>query len=242
MNFQPLDQFEIVFLGYLGNIPINNSFLYMIFLYLIIRFFFGIVFINRKLIPYNWQSAIESFYNFAFNLVKDQIGVKGYPYFPFVFSLFLFIITANFLGMTLYSFTITSHITVTFTFSLAIFIGVVIIGIMVQKVEFINTFIPSGAPAALLPFLIVIEIISYISRPFSLAIRLFANMMAGHSLLAILAGFTFAISKKNMIIALIPFVIIVALVGLEAMIAGLQAYVFAVLVCIYINDSLEGAH
>jgi len=144
--------------------------------------------------------------------------------------------------MSLYSFTLTSHITVAFTLSFAFFIAVVIIGLLIQKVSFINTFIPSGAPKLLLPFLVVIEIISYFSRPFSLGIRLFANLMSGHTLLAILANFAFNISQKNLLIGLLPFVLIVAIVGLEAMIAVLQAYVFTILVCIYINDSIKGAH
>ena len=144
--------------------------------------------------------------------------------------------------MSLYSFTLTSHVTVAFTLSFSFFISIIIVGILIQKASFVNTFIPSGAPKILKPFLIGIEIISYFSRPFSLGIRLFANLMAGHTLLAILANFTFLISKKNFIISLIPFFLIVAIVGLEAMIAGLQAYVFTVLVCIYLNDSIHGSH
>eukprot|EP01093_Parvamoeba_rugata_P019758 TRINITY_DN912_c0_g1_i3.p1 TRINITY_DN912_c0_g1~~TRINITY_DN912_c0_g1_i3.p1 ORF type:complete len:145 (+),score=25.64 TRINITY_DN912_c0_g1_i3:873-1307(+) len=144
--------------------------------------------------------------------------------------------------MTLYSFTITSHAVITFSLSFAFFIGVVIVGIVTQKVKFLQTFVPSGAPAALLPFLVVIEIISYLSRPFSLAIRLFANMMSGHALLVILANFTLAISKKNLLIGAIPFILIVGIIGLEAMIALLQAYVFTILISIYLNDSIKGAH
>jgi ATP synthase subunit 6 len=144
--------------------------------------------------------------------------------------------------MSLYSFTLTSHVTVAFTLSFSFFISIVFVGILIQKISFLNTFIPAGAPKILKPFLICIEIISYFSRPFSLGIRLFANLMAGHTLLAILANFTFLISKKSLIIALIPFILIVAIVGLEAMIAALQAYVFTVLVCIYLNDSIKGSH
>jgi ATP synthase subunit 6 len=144
--------------------------------------------------------------------------------------------------MSLYSFTLTSHVTIAFTLSFSFFISIIFVGILIQKMSFVNTFIPSGAPKVLKPFLIGIEIISYFSRPFSLGIRLFANLMAGHTLLAILANFTFLISKKSVIIALLPFVLIVAIVGLEAMIAALQAYVFTVLVCIYLNDSIKGSH
>ncbi len=121
-------------------------------------------------------------------------------------------------------------------------IAIVIVGILIQKASFVNTFIPSGAPKILIPALVCIEIISYFSRPFSLGIRLFANLMSGHTLLAILANFAFLISQKNIIIGLLPFILIVAIVGLEVMIAALQAYVFTILVCIYLNDSIKGSH
>lgn len=246
MNFtlmQPLEQFEIIYFGSIAGIPINNSLIYLIIIYLVIRFFFGLVLLNLRVIPYNLQTFIEQIYNFVFGLVKQQINTSGYAYFPIIFTLFLFILVANLVGMSLYSFTVTSHVTIAFTLSFSFFISVVITGIMIQKTEFINTFIPpKGTPKALVPFLIGIEIISYFSRPFSLGIRLFANLMAGHTLLAILANFTFLISKKSFVISIIPFVLIVAIVGLETMIAALQAYVFTVLVCIYLKDSIHGAH
>lgn len=241
-NFQPLEQFEIVFLGNLAGIPINNSLIYLIIVYLVIRFLFGLVFVNMRLIPYNLQTFVEQIYNFVFGLVKQQINVSGFAYFPVIFTLFLFILIANLVGMSLYSFTLTSHVTVAFTLSFSFFISIVLVGILIQKASFVNTFIPSGAPKILKPFLIGIEVISYFSRPFSLGIRLFANLMAGHTLLAILANFTFVISKKNVLVTILPFVLIVVIVGLEAMIAVLQAYVFTVLVCIYLNDSIHGSH
>lgn len=239
---QPLEQFEISYFGSIAGIPINNSLIYLIIAYLVIRFFFGLVLYDLRLVPYNLQTFIEQIYTFVFGLVKQQIGVSGYPYFAMIFTLFLFILVANLVGMTLYSFTLTSHVTVAFTLSFSFFIAIILIGLLVQKFSFVNTFIPSGAPKILKPFLILIEIISYFSRPFSLGIRLFANLMAGHTLLAILANFTFLISKKSVVISFIPFILIVAIVGLEAMIAALQAYVFTVLVCIYLNDSLHGSH
>lgn len=239
---QPLEQFEIIFLGTLGGIPINNSLIYLIFVFLIIRFLFGIVLFNLRIIPYNLQIVIEQIYSFVFGLVKQQINTSGYAYFPIIFTLFLFILVSNLVGMSLYSFTLTSHVTIAFTLSFSFFIAIVTTGIYIQKAAFVNTFIPSGAPKALKPFIIGIEILSYFSRPFSLGIRLFANLMAGHTLLAILANFTFLISKKNIIITLLPFILIVLIVGLEAMIAALQAYVFTVLVCIYLNDSIHGSH
>ena len=242
INFQPLDQFEITFFSYIKGVPITNIGIYMFFVCLIIWFLFELIFIDFKIIPNRWQTLFESLYIFVFDLIKQQVGPKGYPYFPLKFTLFLFILVANLLGMTLYSFTITSHAITTFSLSFAFFIGIVIIGVVTQKVKFLNTFVPSGSPAALLPFMVIIEIISYIARPLSLAIRLFANMMSGHTLLAILANFTFVISKNNILIAAIPFILIVAIIGLEAMIAILQAYVFTVLLCIYLNDSIHGSH
>lgn len=242
INFQPLEQFEIIFLGYFRSFPINNALIYLILVYFLIRMLFGLVFLQTRLIPYNLQTFVEQIYSFVFNLVKQQINVSGYAYFPVIFSLFLFILVANLIGMSLYSFTLTSHVTIAFTLSFSFFIGIVLVGILIQKSSFVNTFIPSGAPKMLIPFLIGIEIISYFSRPFSLGIRLFANLMSGHTLLAILANFAFLISQKNIVIALIPFALIVAIVGLEAMIAVLQAYVFTVLVCIYLNDSIKGSH
>jgi len=214
----------------------------MIIICFVIFFIFSIVFLQSRLIPYNLQIFVEDVYNFVFILVKQQMNTRGFAYFPIMFSLFLFILVSNLLGMCLYSFTVTSHVVIAFSLSFTLFMGAVIIGIMIQKVAFINTFIPSGAPKVLLPFLVAIEFISYISRPFSLGIRLFANLMSGHALLAILANFALAISKKSFIIFLIPFLLISMIVGLEMMIAVLQAYVFTVLGCIYVNDSLVGAH
>lgn len=240
--YQPLDQFEIIFLGNIKNLYINSSLVYLIIVYIIIRLAFSLILYDLRLIPYNWQIFMEQIYNFVFGLVKQQVNISGYAYFPLIFTLFLFILIANLVGMSLYSFTLTSHVTIAFTLSFSFFISIVFVGVLIQKMSFVNTFIPQGAPKILKPFLIGIEIISYFSRPFSLGIRLFANLMAGHTLLAILANFTFLISKKNVVIALLPFVLIVAIVGLEAMIAALQAYVFTVLVCIYLNDSIKGSH
>ncbi len=242
LQYQPLDQFEIIFLGYFNKFPINTALIYLIFVYLLIRSLFAIVLLDLKLIPSNIQIFVEHLYNFVFGLVKQQININGYAYFPIILTLFLFILVANLIGMSLYSFTLTSHVGIAFALSFSFFIGIVFIGILIQKKSFVNTFIPAGAPKVLTPFLIGIEIISYFSRPFSLGIRLFANLMSGHTLLAILANFAFLISQKNIIIAILPFILIVAIVGLEAMIAVLQAYVFTVLVCIYLNDSIQGSH
>ena len=161
---------------------------------------------------------------------------------PFTYTLFTFILVSNLIGMTFYGFTTTSHIAVTFCLSFSFFIAVVALGFYKQSYRFFYLFVPSGAPKPMVPFLVLIEVISFLSRPFSLGIRLFANMMSGHALLIILSNFTLSMAQKNFIIVFIPFVLIVAIVGLELMIAALQAYVFTVLVCIYLNDSIAGAH
>lgn len=244
--FQPLEQFEVIFLGSLFFIPISNATLYFFLLYLFIRIFSWVVLKREKkqyVIGHTWQAFFEYIYLFVFNLIKQQVGLKGYPYFPLFFTLFIFILGSNLLGMTFYSFTITSHAVVTFSLALAFFIGIVIVGIITQSWKWLNTFVPSGLPTkALVGPMVVIEAISYFSRPISLAIRLFANMMSGHTLLAILSNFTIAILKKSFLIGLIPFFIIVIIIGLEIMIALLQAYVFTILLCLYLNDSLHGSH
>ena len=242
--YEPLDQFEIIFLTYINGYPLTNSILYMIFSYIVFRYIFKLSLLKGySFTPNNWQSFTEIYYNFILNLIKQQINDKSFSkYFPIIFSLFSFLLISNILGMTLYSFTITSHIILTFSLSISLFIGIIILGFLLHKINFIYIFVPGNAPKLLLPFLIIIEIISYFSRPFSLAIRLFANMMSGHTLLAILGNFTFILSKTNFLISLIPFILITAIVGLELMIAALQAYVFTVLICIYINDSIQGGH
>lgn len=244
MLYQPLAQFEITFLGFNKyGIPVDNSLVYLFSVYYIIKFFFTMTRRGKMMVvPNYWQNALELIYVFVWDLIRQQVGFIGKKYFPLVYTLFLFILVSNLLGMTLYSFTITSHAIVTFALSFAFFIGIVIIGIVEQGRSFINTFIPSGAPGYLLPFMVFVEIISYLSRPISLAIRLFANMMSGHTLLAILANFVLKISKKYFLLALIPFFLIVLIIGLELMIAALQAYVFTILISIYLSDSLYGSH
>lgn len=187
----------------------------------------------------DWLNGLRQFYLFVLNTVRQQMGYHGYGYFPILFVLFIFILFSNILGMTIYSYTITSHAIITFSLSFMFFIGIVIIGVSVQGWDFKNTFIPV-APKPLLVFLIPIEIVSYFTRPFSLGIRLFANMMSGHTLLAILANFALMVSQKYYFITIVPFILITGIVSLEIMIAILQAYVFVVLICIYINDSLVG--
>nr|YP_009092450.1 ATP synthase F0 subunit a [Gloeochaete wittrockiana]AIM52036.1 ATP synthase F0 subunit a [Gloeochaete wittrockiana] len=243
----PLEQFSITKLVSFEigsfDFSLTNSSFFLILVSFSIIFLFRSLTDGSKIIPYRWQIIIESLYEFVLNsLIKDIIGQKGYKYFPLIFTLLLFLLGANLIGMIPYSFTATSHIIVTLTLSFAIFVGMNILGFYTHGLHFFSLLVPKGAPKALVPFLIVIETISYVSRVFSLAIRLFANMMAGHTLVKILAGFGWTMLTMGgiwYIVQLIPFLMVFAITGLEIGVAFLQAYVFTVLVCIYLNDVIH---
>jgi len=190
---------------------------------------------NRALIPGRWQSMVELSYEFIAGLLRDNVGSEGRKYFPFVFSLFMFIFFANLLGLMPYAFTFTSHIIVTFVLAMIVFIGVTIIGFARHGAHFLSFFVPSGVPSVVLILMVPIEIISYLSRPISLSVRLFANMTAGHILMKVFAGFIIPLG----VLGIAPFVVDVALVGFELLVAFLQAYVFAVLTCLYLNDAIH---
>ena len=196
---------------------------------------------NLSVIPSRGQTVLESTYEFIAGMIGDNIGQEGMKYFSFIFSLFLFILIGNLLGMFPYSFTWTSHIIVTFAIAFFIFIGVTMIAIYKHGLlKFMSFFAPSGVPKPMLILLVPIEIISYLSRPISLSVRLFANMMAGHTLLKVIGGFVFVLGANTFIIGgVLPLAFLVALTGLEIVIAFLQAYVFAILTCLYINDAIH---
>ncbi len=194
---------------------------------------------SSKIIPGRLQSVGELAYEFVANMMRDILGESGRAFFPFVFTLFMFILAANMLGMIPYSFTVTSHIIVTFGLAATVFIGATIVGFIKHGAGYLKLFVPSGVPALLLPLLVVIETISYFTRPISLSVRLFANMMAGHTMLKVFAGFVVAM---GVIGGWIPLAFMVALTGLEILVAFLQAYVFAVLTCIYLNDAINMHH
>ena len=175
-------------------------------------------------------------------MLQSQVGKDAQRFFPYIFTVFLFILISNVLGMTLFAFTLTSHVMVTFTLGVSTFLGLTILGFIIQKLHFLTLFFPQGIPMALLPMLVIIEIISYCSRALSLSIRLFANLMSGHTLLHILAFFSSKLFKFKFLIGVLSFVLILAIVCLEFAIALLQAYVFAILICIYLNDSFHVAH
>ncbi len=239
----PLHQFEINNIFdiniYDTDISFTNSALSMV---IAISLAIIIYFLGSKKngeAPTKLQIAIEMSYSFIANMVKDNVGSGGKAYFPFIFTLFLFILFGNVLGMVPYNFTYTSHIIVTFGLAGFIFIGVTIIGLIKHGISFLKFFVPSGVPIALLPILIPIEVISYFVRPVSLSLRLFANMMAGHTMLKVFASF---IVLLGLLGGWAPLALVVVLTGFEIMIAVLQAYVFTILCCLYLNDALNLHH
>ena len=244
MSTNPMHQFIVYRIGpeiSLGNIDISftNASLFMIIsaLAIISVFFAGTR--RKAVIPTKIQLLTELSYTLVSKMISDTAGSKAKPYFPFIFSLFMFVLFCNMLGMLPYSFTVTSHIIVTFALAAVIFVGVTIIGFANHGVGYLKLFIPSGVPVVLLPLIVIIEIISYLARPVSLSVRLFANMMAGHTMLKVFGGFVISL---GIIGGWLPLSFTVALTGLEILIAFLQAYVFAILTCIYLNDALNLNH
>jgi ATP synthase subunit 6 len=242
----PLEQFEIVTIIPLTifgcNFSFTNSSLFFFLSAFLLVVKIGLSFYKSSLIPNRWQSLKEVTYEITSNMVRENLGSKGEHYFPFIFVLHLLLLTCNLVGMVPYTFTVTSHIAFTFGLALSIFIGINIIGIKIHGVKFFALFLPRGVPLIIVPLLVTIEFISYIVKVFTLSIRLFANMTSGHTLLKIIAGFAWTMLSAGGLLAifhLIPLALLLALVGLELGIAGLQAYVFTLLTCIYLNDVLE---
>ena len=235
----PLEQFEIQTLIpiRLGNLDISftNSSAFMVLAVAAVAILMILAVKPRAGIPGRWQILAELSYEFIARLVSDNIGKDGKPYFSLIFTIFMFVLFGNFLGMLPYSFTFTSHIAVTLSMALVIFVLVTIIAFFKHGIRFFSFFLPAGVPIFLAPLLIVIEVISYFTRPFSLSIRLFANMMAGHTLLKVVGGFVFPLG----ILGFVPLAGLVAITGLEFLIAFLQAYIFTILTCIYINDAIN---
>jgi F-type H+-transporting ATPase subunit a len=217
----------------------TNSSLFMVIAIVLITAFLTAAMRGGSLVPTRLQSMAELSYEFIANMIRDNVGRAGMKYFPFIFSLFLFILFGNLLGMIPYAFTFTSHIIVTFTMAFVVFLGVTVIGFVRHGVGFLKLFVPSGVPIFLLPLMVVIEVLSYLTRPISLSVRLFANMMAGHTMLKVFGGFVVAL---GILAGWAPLAFIVALTGLEVGIAFLQAYVFTILTCIYLNDAVNMHH
>ena len=236
----PLAQFEIKTLIplQLGDFDVSytNSALFMSLTLILVTLFLILGVRRRSLVPGRWQSMAEMSYEFVSNLLRDTVGNEGRKYFPFVFSLFMFILFGNMLGMIPYSFTFTSHVIVTFAMALTVFIGVTILGFVKHGIHFFSFFVPPCVSIILWPLMIPIEVISYLSRPISLAVRLFANLTAGHTMLKVFAGFVVSLGIVG---GFLPLAFVVALTGLELLIAFLQAYVFTILTCFYINDAIH---
>ena len=235
----PLEQFLIKTLVpiKIGGVDISftNSALFMVIAVVLVGLLMTFGMGRRGLVPGRIQSIAEMAYEFVANLIKETVGAEGRRYFPLIFTLFMFILFANMLGMIPSTFTFTSHIAVTFVMAAVVFVAVTILGFARHGVHFFSFFVPPGVPVVMWPLLIPIEIISYLSRPVSLSVRLFANMLAGHTLLKVIAGFVPLLGAAG----IIPLALVTALTGLEILIAFLQAYVFAILTCLYINDSLH---
>ncbi|MBL6958527.1 MAG: F0F1 ATP synthase subunit A [Rhodospirillales bacterium] len=240
MVANPLHQFEITTIApiKLGGIDASftNAGLFMVLTVITVSLFLGLSMRRKSLVPGRWQSMAELSYEFVASMVRDNVGNEGRKYFPFVFSLFMFILFGNLIGLIPYSFTFTSHIIVTFSMAIVVFLGVTIIGIVRHKLHFFSLFLPTGVPMVMAPVLIPIEILSYLSRPVSLSIRLFANMMAGHTMMKVFAGF---IIPLGIIGGWAPLAVDVALTGFEFLVAFLQAYVFTILTCLYLNDAIH---
>jgi F-type H+-transporting ATPase subunit a len=239
----PLHQFEITPIVPLeiGGVDVSftNSALWMVIAVIVTTVLLTVGMRGRAMVPGRLQSVAEMSYEFIANMVRDNAGSEGRPYFPFLFTLFFFILFCNLLGMVPYSFTPTSHIIVTFAMALVVFIGVTLIGIFKHGIGFLKLFVPSGVPLPLMFILVPIEIISYFVRPISLSLRLFANMMAGHTMLKVFGSFVVSL---GIIAGWAPLLFIVALTGLEIGIALLQAYVFTILSCLYLHDALHPGH
>ena len=247
----PLEQFQVLpIIGFYFNgfdISITNE---TIILGLIL--FFSVVYFNSILkqdtstfyiVPSRWQSIIEIIYSLILSLVIDNIrDKKGQYFFPLVFFIFLFILSLNLIGLIPYSFTLTSHLIVTLSLSLAVFIGINIVCIRIHGINFFSLFLPSGTSIVLALLLVPIELISYVFKPISLSIRLFANMMAGHTLLKVIAGFAYTLMSNTGVLFMlhyVPLLILIPLFGLELGVALIQSFVFSILICIYLNDSIN---
>ena len=245
--FSPLEQFSInkilsinlVFFDF----SITNSTILAILASTIAVFVYNSACYKAKLIPHASQTLFEYLYEFIyFTVLTENVKKNGSYFFPMLFTIFSFIFFCNLLGMIPYSFTVTSHIVITLGLATMAFLSINIIGVKTHGFHMLSLFLPPGAPLALAPLLVMIELVSYSFRVVSLALRLFANMMSGHCLLKILAGFAWTMLAAGgllTILHLLPLLVIFAIVGLELSIAFLQAYVFTVLLCIYLNDAIS---
>jgi F-type H+-transporting ATPase subunit a len=239
----PIHQFELT--PIIPQIGLTQSGLFMIAAVAIIVLLALAATRSASLIPGRLQSLVEMTYEFVAGTVRDSAGEEGMKFFPLIFSLFIFILVLNLLGMIPFGYTVTSHIIITFALAMIVMGTVVIYGFMRHGLGFLRLFVPSGVPGYILPLVVAIEVISFLSRPISLSVRLFANMLAGHIALKIFAYFVvglLAAGAWTAILSPLPLMLAVALTALELLVAFLQAYVFTILACIYLNDALHPGH
>jgi len=239
----PIEQFKIkpiIPLEVAGvDVSFTNSAVMMVISVVLITAFLTLSVRSRALVPGRWQALAEVFYEFIAGMLKDNVGQEGRKYFPFIFTLFMFVLFGNLLGMIPGAFTYTSHVIVTFGMAIVVFTGVTVIGFARHGTHFLRMFFPEGAPIATAVILVPIEVISYFSRPFSLAVRLFANMTVGHIILKVMGGFVVSLGAFYVIPGIVPFAFLGAITVLEFGIALLQAYVFTILSCIYLHDAIH---
>src|ERR1700761_9005709 len=248
MTLTPMEQFEVKPLMaeplfHIGGHPIyfTNQSLLMVIVVIAASLFLTLTVKPGRLVPTRGQSMAEASYEFVANMIHSATGEDGLKFFPFVFTLFMFVLFCNFFGMIPWSFTVTSQIAVTFALAAFVILMVIVVGFMKHGLHFLTLFVPK-APWYLLILLVPIEVISFLTRPISLSVRLFANMLAGHTMLAVFAGFVVALGSAGGIftgLAIAPMLLIVAILLLELLVAFLQAYVFAILTCIYLNEALH---
>jgi F-type H+-transporting ATPase subunit a len=246
----PIHQFainDIVDFGSIGgvNLAFTNSALFMVLSVALIAAFLILGTSGRALVPGRVQGLAEMSYEFVANMLRESAGQEGMRFFPFVFSLFMFVLFANLLGLFPYFFTVTSHIVITAALAATVILLVIGYGFYRNGFGFMKLFVPHGVPGYLLPLVVLIEVLSFLSRPISLSVRLFANMLAGHITLKVFASFIImlgAFGFAGWLGAIIPFAMTVALTALEVLVAFLQAYVFAILTCMYLNDALHPSH
>jgi F-type H+-transporting ATPase subunit a len=237
----PLEQFKVTPLAPLNiagfDLSFTNSALVMVVGIVSLCLFFGLSMRKQALIPDRWQSVAEMFFEVIEGMLLSTVGEKGRKYIPFIFSLFMFILICNLLGMIPYSFTATSHIIVTFTMAAVVFVGITILGFIKHGAHYLSLFLPSGTPPVMAPLMIFIEFFAYMARPVSLSVRLAANMTAGHIVLKVLASFVIMAG----FLGFMPFILLTLLTGFEFLVAALQAYIFSILTCAYLSDA-ENLH
>ena len=240
MKHSPLDQFkikEIANIQLFGHdVVLTNSAFFMILASFFIILYFTLAFKSKKLVPTRLQLSGELFYSLITDAVNQNVGVKGKKFVPFVFTLFMFIMVCNLFGMIPYGFTVTSHISITFALAMMVFLLFTLLGFVLHGLHFLSLFLPTGTPWWLAPLMILIELFAYLARPVSLSLRLAANMVAGHVLIKVIAGFIVSMAFYLKIVP-IPFVSV--LIGFEIFVAILQAYIFTILSCVYLNDAIN---